>query len=89
MQAQLHPLFQFEYQANYRDIGSEYELCSVLVGRSNAQPAPNPTEIASIRYIAPEALDKELAQADNMLTPWLKIEWKRLRTEFWDNITSL
>lgn len=75
-------LFKFQYHAAYRDLGAERELCSVFVGRSDQAPRVNATEIADWRWVAPAALDREIDATPDGFTPWLKLEWRRLRDEF-------
>lgn len=72
-------LYRFQYQARFGDLGSENELCSVFLGRSDAAPEYNATEIAAVRYVAPDALEAELANAPERFTPWFKLEWPRVR----------
>lgn len=71
--------FKFEYRATFGDRGAEFELCSVFTGTSEAAPRINTTEIDDWRWIRPEILDRELAGAPQTFTPWLKMEWQRLR----------
>jgi len=78
----LEYLYKFQYHAEYGDAGSETELCWVYVGTSDAPVRVNDTEIAAWRYVKPEALDREIAEAPDHFTPWLKMEWQRLRGEF-------
>ena len=75
-------VFRFEYHAAYADAGAEHELCSVYVARSDGAPRINPTEVSEWRWIASAALDDEIARAPGRFTPWLKLEWPRLRSEF-------
>ena len=75
-------VYKFQYHAEYGDAGSETELCWVYVGVSDAPVRVNDTEIAAWRYVAPGALDREIAEAPEHFTPWLKMEWRRLRGEF-------
>ena len=75
-------LFKFQYQASFGDIGSEFELCSVFVSHGAKAPLVNSTEIAEWRWIAPQELDREMQAAPASFTPWLKIEWQRITTEF-------
>jgi len=82
LQCPLQPLFKFEYQAQFDDDGAEHELCAVYAGICADAPRMNPTEIAAVRYIAPEALDAEIAAAPDAFTPWFKIEWSRIRREY-------
>lgn len=81
MDCELEFLFKFQYQARYGDAGSEHELCHVFAGRSDEQPQVNEAEIAAVRWISPAALDAEMEQSPEHFTPWLKIEWQRLRDE--------
>lgn len=80
--APLQFLFKFQYQARYKDVGSENELCSVYIGRSDQTITANPDEIAEFRYIEPAVLDKEVAARPEEFSPWFKMEWKRIRGEF-------
>lgn len=75
-------VFKFEYQAAYCDIGSEHELCSVYVGRAAGEPRVNTTEVAAWRWIEPQDLDREIHEAPARFTPWMKLEWQRLRAEY-------
>ena len=89
MVADLTYLFKFEYHAPFQDLGSEFELCWVFVGRSNDLPDVNPTEISETRFMSPEALDQAMVSEPGQFTPWLKLEWKRLRSDFWQTISEL
>ncbi|MEE8410320.1 MAG: isopentenyl-diphosphate Delta-isomerase [Myxococcota bacterium] len=92
LQASLRSLYAFEYQARFADAGSEHELCTVLVGRvggTGAWVTTDPDEIAACRWVSPEDLDREIAEMPDQLTPWLKIEWQRLRADFADVIAAL
>lgn len=89
LRAPLQFLYKFIYQASFGSAGTEHELCSVFVGRTADRAAVNPTEIAAIRHIAPEVLDTELVTHAAQYTPWLKLEWPRLRRDHWDRVTSL
>lgn len=82
LDASLRQVFSFEYHARFKDLGSEHELCHVLLGKSDADPDPNTSEIDALRWVSADELDAELSQKDHTLTPWLAIEWKRLRSEF-------
>ncbi len=94
LKAELKFLFKFEYHATYKDVGSENELCSVYVGRCSDAASANRNEVAQFRYISPEELDQALAadeasDADDEYSPWLKLEWARIRGEFWDEVEKL
>ncbi len=81
LHAALEPLFAFEYRASYLTVGSEYELCHVLVGRAAGEPAPHPDEVADWRFVPAGTLDRELHDQPERYTPWLRLEWQRLRAE--------
>ena len=87
--ARLTFLYRFEYQARFGDAGSEHELCSVYVARSKASVAVNPNEISATRHVAPATLDAELVDHPERYTPWLKIEWPRIREAHWATVAAL
>jgi isopentenyl-diphosphate Delta-isomerase len=89
LEAALHYVYKFEYTARYLDLGTEHELCWVYVGRTTAQPVINSTEIGDWRWIAPADLDAELASHDERFTPWFKLEWRRLKARFGDDLGSI
>ncbi len=82
MSAELRFIYKFSYQANFGELGSENELCSVYLGRSNQLVRANITEIAEWRFISPAGLTEELAIAPEGFTPWFKMEWQRLSEEY-------
>ena len=82
MRCELRYVYKFQYQARYGTSGSEHELCSVFVGTTDAPVQPNRTEVAAWRFILPEALDTEMATSAAQFTPWLQLEWQRLRGDF-------
>ncbi|TAM13099.1 MAG: isopentenyl-diphosphate Delta-isomerase [Nevskiaceae bacterium] len=74
-------LFKFEYQAQFDADGAEHELCWVFIGHSQAAARVNATEISATRWIAPAALDAEMAAHPETFTPWFKIEWARIKRD--------
>lgn len=82
-------LFKFVYQVPYQDVGAEHELCSVYVGRMRGTPRFNLHEIAAVQVVEPAALDAELRDKPGAYTPWLHLEWPRLRREYWATVQSL
>ena len=78
MQSDLRHLFTFQYHAPYLDVGSEREVCRVFAGSSDEQPRPNSNEIAAVRWIAPEELDREITARPDRFTPWFLEEWPRV-----------
>jgi isopentenyl-diphosphate delta-isomerase len=89
LKAPLKFLFKFQYQARFGDVGSENEVCSVYVGKSDTPPQPNPNEIADWKYISAEALEEEMRAHPERFTPWFKMEWERIRREYWDEIVNM
>lgn len=82
MRCPLQYLYKFEYHAVYGDLGAEHELCWVYVGATSAEVHANPNEVDDWRFVSPEQLDRELAEHPERFTPWLKLEWRRLRRDF-------
>jgi isopentenyl-diphosphate delta-isomerase len=82
MSSEVHHLFTFQYQAPYLDLGSENEVCWVYAGLGNEPPRPNPHEIADVRWITPENLDEDFRTRPEIYTPWLTMEWPRVRAVF-------
>ena len=79
MVCELHHLFSFTYHASFGEAGSERELCWVWLGVSDDAPTPNRHEVDELRWIAPERLDQEMAADPDRFTPWLRLEWPRVR----------
>ena len=72
-------VYKFQYRAAFADVGSEFELCSVLVSRTDDVPRVNAAEVSEWRWVGAEALDREIEDAPDAFTPWFKQEWARLR----------
>src|SRR5699024_8504238 len=81
-------LYRFEYRARFGNVGSEHELCGVYVARSNDPIAVNPNEVSAWTFMAPERLDAELAERPDSYTPWLKLEWPRIRADYWQHVLA-
>lgn len=82
--AELHYLYRFQYQADFGNIGAEHELCSVFVGKV-AEPLVvdvNPSEIADWRWIGCADVDRLVAEDPQRFTPWFMMEWQRLRSDY-------
>jgi isopentenyl-diphosphate delta-isomerase len=82
MSSDVHHLFSFHYQAPYLDLGSENEMCWVYAGLSDAPPRPNTHEIADVRWIGADDLDREFRTQPEVFTPWFTMEWYRVRAVF-------
>ncbi len=79
LHCELTYLYKFIYHARYAQEGAEHEHCWVYHGVSDVEPRVNVNEIAATRYLAPEELDREIAQTPQQFTPWLKLEWEIVR----------
>ncbi len=64
----------FVYQANYKDKGTEYELCSVLLGEYNGIVNTDPEEVANWKWMDLEKVKKDVVINPDIYTPWFKIE---------------
>jgi isopentenyl-diphosphate Delta-isomerase len=83
-------LFRFRYQAQFSEAGAEHELCSVYIGRCNSPVRINRDEVLAWRWISPEALQTELAEAGGeQFTPWFKLEWERIWRDHRAELRSL
>lgn len=81
VRTQLHFCFKFIYQAPYDDAGGEYEMCSVYVGRLQGSFSVNANEVEATEWIDADVLDQRIEKIPAEYTPWLKMEWPRLRRE--------
>ena len=77
-------LFDFRYQAAYRDIGSENEICDVFAvdGVPNGSVALNPVEISEFRFLGLEEIAGEVKKAPKGLTPWFLIAFRMYSDRF-------
>lgn len=82
MRCELRYLYKFLYQADYRGLGAEHELCSVLVGTTDAQVQVNQSEVADWRFVRSAELDGEMRDCPGLFTPWFQLEWQRLRGDY-------
>ena len=84
LSAKLTFLFKFEYQAQFENVGSEHELCSVFVGHVDGRPMPsyNPSEIQECQWLDCEEVDSWLNSELIGTTPWFAMEWQRLQEDF-------
>ena len=65
-------LFKFEYHAGYRDVGSENEICAVLMGivrTSEVEIVPD--EITQVRWLGSDELASEASNAPETFCPWM------------------
>jgi len=86
--SELRFLYKFQYHARFGDVGCEHELCWVFAGRYDGNPEINRDEIADWRHLSPQALTEEMTTDADRFTPWLKLEWARIREDFPDEIAT-
>ena len=89
LKTNLRSLFQFQYRAEYQDIGAENEICRVFLGRANGIIRADPHEIAEWEYVDIEKLDEKIIRDSHLFTPWLRMEWDRIRKEHCKDILEL
>ncbi|MFZ0390444.1 MAG: NUDIX domain-containing protein, partial [Calditrichia bacterium] len=82
-------LFKFQYQARFNEKGSENELCSVYVGVAAGPVRVNPNEISDWKFFSVEELETRMDRHPEQFTPWFKMEWRRMREEYWEKIEKL
>ena len=70
----LEPLGVYAYRADDPDTGRvEHEYDHVLLGRvgDDLAVAPDPAEVAELRWVDPAALTREIADEPHAFAPWL------------------
>ena len=85
---ELEYVYKFNYQAGFGAAGAENELCHVYLGRVADTLKPNQHEISAVRFVRPDALAHEFADAAEIFTPWFKMEWQRLTNEYGDRLAA-
>jgi isopentenyl-diphosphate delta-isomerase len=82
-------LYKFQYQAGFGEKGSENELCSVYIGKTDVEPIVNPNEISAWRYISIDEMTEELNVHPEKYTPWFTMEWKMITEKYLDKVKQL
>ncbi len=78
---ELKLLGDFYYQAKYKDIGIEKEICGVLVGQYHGEIKPNKKEVTSFKWVDFYQLKKDIKKNKNKYTPWLEIALEKYNFE--------
>ena len=68
---------KFQYQAKYKNVGSENEMCAVLVGEYNGKVKANPKEIADWKWVDIDKLQDDFKRNPDKYAPWFKIGLRR------------
>lgn len=71
--ADLQEGFRFRYRANLDNGLIENELVHMMFGRPAGAPAPEPAEVASLRWMSLDALAKDVARTPSVYAPWLRL----------------
>ncbi len=81
VRADLAHLYTFEYRAEYRDLGTEHELCAVYVGQYQRDQALeiNGEEIADWGWFSRREVDRLIAAQRQQFAPWFLLEWEQLK----------
>ncbi|KZX60378.1 hypothetical protein A3709_12030 [Halioglobus sp. HI00S01] len=83
IRAELDFIYKFVYRAEYENIGVEHEMCSVWIGMAEAADVRvNENEISDWKFVSMDKLEKDLKTSPDTFTPWMKLEWLRLKNEF-------
>lgn len=73
----LKPILKFNYQAKFKDIGSENELDCVLVGKYNGEIKANPEEVEEYKWVDLKELQKDMKNNHKIYAPWFLIAFKK------------
>jgi len=68
--ADLREVGAFVYRAKFADGLYEYEYDHVLVGRCVGEPAPDPTEVAAVRWVSVDEVADELMEHPDRFAAW-------------------
>jgi len=77
-ECKLQVVDRFKYALKYKDIGSENELCTTLIGEYNGEVYPVATEVSDYKWISIGDLKKDMAERPDVYTVWFKIALDRL-----------
>lgn len=86
VECRLRFLYKFIYQAPFGEVGSEHELCYVYAGYPVGSLTTDPAEIADHRWLQPDDLTTAITANPDHFSPWMKLEWQRITTDYLDGI---
>lgn len=75
-------VYDFEYRAAYRDVGTEHELCHVFLAQVTADTGAlmvHEDEIMEWAWLDVAAVDAMVNDRPEEVTPWFAMEWRSLR----------
>lgn len=73
--------YKFCYRAPFGEAGAEHELCHVYLGKAPRDFRPNENEVAAVKFLAVDELERAFVSHPEEFTPWFKMEWRTLRDE--------
>lgn len=74
----LEAVDRFQYQEKFKDIGSENELCTTLVGEYDGEVYPVAEEVADYKWISIKDLKADMSDNPEKYTIWFRIALDRL-----------
>jgi isopentenyl-diphosphate delta-isomerase len=81
----LREVFHYSYQVDVPSGLTEHEVVHVFFGVSHEPPALNPTEASDFRYMACDAIRRQMAEHPHHFTEWFKLSFDRvLHAKFGD-----
>lgn len=86
VECRLRFLYKFRYQAHFGEVGSEHELCYVYAGFPRGDLKVDPAEISDHRWSTPGDLTRAIADDPDRFSPWMKMEWSRITSDFIEGI---
>lgn len=81
-------LYKFTYQAQFGEVGAEWEYCWVYLGYYDGPVDPNVSEIADWRFVDIKSINDELDTQADRFTPWFKLEWSHIQDHYLDAILA-
>lgn len=86
LSCELEYLYKFKYHAQFEDVGSEREICSVFYGYYDGDINPDSNEIFAWRFISPKELSLHMVENPNSYTPWFIMELEKIEKLYLENI---
>lgn len=87
----LRYLYKFKYKTKYKNIGSENEICAVLIGKleNGFVLNPNPKEISDYKWVDLNQLTEDMKENLEKYTPWFRMEIKELFSNYKKEMNNL
>ena len=81
MKAELVPVYQFLYKAEFENGLTEHEYDHVFIGISDDEPNLSPHEVADWKYISIDDLSNDLKSNPELYSVWLSACFDEVRTK--------